>query len=664
MTSTFLRKGLGPVTLVALALAIALGALVASAQPARAQTAMDTDADPTEVSPGDTVTLTFTSVGDKDRFRISEDSEGEASFVANGGENIRCGDYNDADPTTKAATEKYRVCDQSGTLGTVIIQVRIADDSPLGSVFVQNYDRPAGGADPTIDAADEIELLVVAANPPVAIKVTNKPAEAVAADGGATAITIELVDAKGKGLPDKDLLVTTTRGVLTAGTDYLATVAGETRSCGSISACTLTTTDDAVAEDTSNTAATIPAVAIGGIGVILTGNQGTGTATVTFHELNTGLKRSVNVVMHGAAASISAEVDESTVSVGSSTFIVVTVLDADGNPVVGNQTANFENHKPTEAAIVGPDVPAGQSATLLETDRTVYKDLAGTANDVPSCEAVTAVEADPDATPPVVGVRGSNGTNTAGKCVIQVTAAGGDTEDTADDSTRGTHSLTVGLTDNAKIAVVTVEVTVGGAPASISTDAPARVDALSATEITITVTDDAGERVGAVAYSVEQIEGEGRITAGTTVADNPETSDKNEASMTSDGRAKFTYRAPRSGVALFLITAGTAPNAIEQTVEIAVGEEPEPVVEPDPEPDPVISMQLRAGGFLYAVTAEGPATTARALFGDAVTIAWKYNADTGMWDVSYIPARTGSNFSINTGDILYVDSPIDQTVGG
>ena len=75
-------------------------------------------------------------------------------------------------------------------------------------------------------------------------------------------------------------------------------------------------------------------------------------------------------------------------------------------------------------------------------------------------------------------------------------------------------------------------------------------------------------------------------------------------------------------------------------------------------------MQLRAGGFLYAVTAEGPATTARALFGDAVTIAWKYNADTGAWDASYIPSRSRSNFSINTGDILYVDSPIDQTVGG
>ena len=276
-------------------------------------------------------------------------------------------------------------------------------------------------------------------------------------------------------------------------------------------------------------------------------------------------------------------------------------------------------------------------------------DLPGTKNDLPSCGQRDAVAADDTTTPPTVAVPGSNGTNTAGKCVIQVTAAGGDTaDDPSDDSTRGTHTLTVGLTDAAKIAVVSVEVTVGGAPDSISTDAPAQVDSLSATEITITVTDDAGERVGAVAYSVERIEGEGRITAGATNAD----------SKTSDGRAKFTYRAPRSGVALFLITAGTAPNAIEQTVEIQVGEAEAVEEAPD-----AISMDLRAGGRIYAVTSSGPQTTASALFGDAVNSAWKYNQDTGAWDVVYIPGRSG-NFSINTGDILYVDSPIDQTVGG
>ena len=63
------------------------------------------------------------------------------------------------------------------------------------------------------------------------------------------------------------------------------------------------------------------------------------------------------------------------------------------------------------------------------------------------------------------------------------------------------------------------------------------------------------------------------------------------------------------------------------------------------------------------MTSSGPQTTAAALFGDAINSAWKYNQDTGVWDVVYIPGRSG-NFSINTGDILYVDSPIDQTVGG
>ncbi len=85
--------------------------------------------------------------------------------------------------------------------------------------------------------------------------------------------------------------------------------------------------------------------------------------------------------------------------------------------------------------------------------------------------------------------------------------------------------------------------------------------------------------------------------------------------------------------------------------------------EPEPEPEPVISLDLRAGGRIVAVTASGPQTTAAALFGDAVTSAWKYNQDTGVWDVVYIPGRSG-NFSIATGDILFVSSPIDQTVGG
>ena len=36
-----------------------------------------------------------------------------------------------------------------------------------------------------------------------------------------------------------------------------------------------------------------------------------------------------------------------------------------------------------------------------------------------------------------------NGTNAAGKCVIQVTTAGHDTASPADDTARGTHTITI-----------------------------------------------------------------------------------------------------------------------------------------------------------------------------------------------------------------------------
>ena len=44
------------------------------------------------------------------------------------------------------------------------------------------------------------------------------------------------------------------------------------------------------------------------------------------------------------------------------------------------------------------------------------------------------------------------------------------------------------------------EISVGGAPAEISTDAPARVDALISTKVTITVVEDEGIFVGGCRY--------------------------------------------------------------------------------------------------------------------------------------------------------------------
>ena len=143
--------------------------------------------------------------------------------------------------------------------------------------------------------------------------------------------------------------------------------------------------------------------------------------------------------------------------------------------------------------------------------------------------------------------------------------------------------------------------------------------------------------------TLDQIEGSGKVTAG------------EDTGKTVNGERSFTYSAPSSaGTAVFEVTVPVGTSSISEIIVVAIGE----AAAPD-----AISLDLRAGGRIVAVTASGPQTTARALFGDAINSAWKYNQDTGAWDVVYIPGRSG-NFSINTGDILYVDSPIDQTVGG
>ena len=81
---------------------------------------------------------------------------------------------------------------------------------------------------------------------------------------------------------------------------------------------------------------------------------------------------------------------------------------------------------------------------------------------------------------------------------------------------------------------VAVEIQVGGAPSSISTDAPAYVDAAELDQGHHHRVDDEGVRVGAIPASVIQVEGSGKVIAG-----------EGEV-MTSDGTVKFTYLAPSS----------------------------------------------------------------------------------------------------------------------
>ena len=77
-----------------------------------------------------------------------------------------------------------------------------------------------------------------------------------------------------------------------------------------------------------------------------------------------------------------------------------------------------------------------------------------------------------------------------------------------------------------------------------------------------------------------------------------------------------------------------------------------------------ITLTLRAGGAFYLVPEGAPTTAARLFGGTDVTIAWGYNNDSRVWDRSYDPAQNQGNFVIEAGDLLWIEAPQAQIVGG
>ncbi|MCY4391071.1 MAG: hypothetical protein OXE43_03345 [Chloroflexi bacterium] len=620
-------KSAALLALVAMVAAVALGGVLSTTQTAEAQISVTPEDDPVvAVPPGTTVVVAYPSA-EGDRYRFSPDSEGTATFVANGSTNIRCGDY----VSTDTSTLRHAACDVNPAAGTSLL-VKVDGDSPLGSIYVQKYARPAGGITPSTTFT-EAEIRVSPANPPVAFKALYVPGAAIPADGTTNVtLTVQLVDANARGLHPQSVLVTTTRGVLTS-----TTVPSDSTDtpipCGpSVSSCILETQAAAGANTPTDPTDDVTA---GTVTVTLTGNGSTGTAEVSFHHQASGLSHTASVIIHGNPASISAEVDQSTIAIGGSTFIVVTILDADGNPTVG-KFADVNNTNPLVPAIRGPEVPAGSSAIAVTKDINVDRNLPGVLNDIPACgdhpvddpgtaevdESLGALGTPPGSTP--------SGTNTAGKCVIQVTAP--NPAGTANDATRGTHTLTVAATATAAGAVtatiptVDVEIQVGGVPAALEHDAPANVDSLSTTPITVTVLDDEGVRVGAVPIEVIQIEGSGNA--------DPFPGATSEAKAnTSDGRATFTYLAPlSSGEAVFLIRAGHPGATIQDTVTIAIGA----AAEEDPEaPAATWNNELVSGQNVVVWNGDDGAD-ASAGSADGVTAIWSYNTGSGSWD-GYFP---------------------------
>ena len=75
-----------------------------------------------------------------------------------------------------------------------------------------------------------------------------------------------------------------------------------------------------------------------------------------------------------------------------------------------------------------------------------------------------------------------------------------------------------------------------------------------------------------------------------------------------------------------------------------------------------IALPLRAGGDLIVIPA-GVAATAADLFGGTdVASVWLYGQRTRAWDDSYFPSRDRDNFAITGGDVLWVVTPMAQTL--
>ncbi|MDE2932717.1 MAG: hypothetical protein OXS47_02465 [Chloroflexota bacterium] len=626
-------KSAALLALVAMVAAVAFSGVLTNTEPADAQQPAGVTVTPSATTvPGGIVSITFSEATGGygvdgstppvqtggQYFRISTDSVGSATFVSNGGTALRCTDEGLCD-SSKTRPEDTSVTPTIPAIvaGTVTVSIKIDDDSPTGEIFVQRYSRTAGETASITEAV----ITVIPANPPARVAVSAS-ARAIAADGsdGGSTITVTVLDSRGNGIASHRVSVTTTNGVLNDVTSEAGTVetddegvaslvgfrdagSGAAANCANSLGCFLTTRTaaDAVmdaggADDAIDAVGDRPARSAGTAQVTLLGAGRGGTATITVTSGN-GIVGTVDVTLFGAAAAVSAESEQGTIGIGNSTFIVATVVDRDGNPVAKATDVAVRTHNPLGRSIVGPEVQAGSAAVLVDAVSNVDKNAPGHPAYIPAC---------------------ASGTNAAGQCVIEVTA-GGDATPTNpfDDATRGTHTLTIG-NSNPLVPTVTVEIQVGGSAASISSDAPASVDPLSSTTVTVTVLDDEGVRVGAIPITVDLVEGSGKVDL--------------LGEMTSDGRATFTYLAPLSaGEAVVLIRVNpNTPGQVQTTATIAIGAAPEAPGEATWNNELVSGQNLVVwNGADGADPSDGAA--------EGVSAIWSYNTGSGSWD-GYFPS--------------------------
>ena len=515
----------------------------------------NTDADANAVNNGDTVYIQNDAAGFV-LYEIEALGNASASFTHSSAENDRQTLYCLAVATTATAP----TCDLDIPGGGSTVAVKIDSDSGVGGIIVKQTVLATG-----VTTADE--LVVSVAPVPTKLTANASPKAVNAGEGAATAgestLTFRLTDQNGNGIGDQRLTIIASHGTLTAlgtaPTAWTDATGGITFSGTGTQVGTVTTSTDGGAGDADGAGHAAVTFTAGGV---------SGTATITARVVGSTLAQTVDVTMYGAAKTITAEPEQSALQVGGSTFIVVTVTDAGGNAVANHNVAV----KSGASGVVGPSRDANEVGTSNEVNKNADPVATLTGTDLPACGDVTAVPDTSGADKPSNAVAGSTGTNSAGKCVIQVTTAGADTATTADDTTRGSHTITIAGPAADGSADVTVEIEIGGAPATITSDAPERIAPGEEVTINVTVVDDEGVRVGAVAIEAIKTDGGGLITTPISA-------------MTSDGRAKFAYLAPSRAGAVDLLVRTKNARGVETArlpITIQIGEaEPEAPPEPD-----------------------------------------------------------------------------------
>lgn len=587
--------------LVALIATVAFSGLLSTTQTADALTS-DPDLSSGPVPPGTSVNLTTTSsgVGSLDAnsyvlWSISTTGNAKAVFTHNQSTTLSClnSSSTTADPTK---------CDTGTDADAMTVKVKVADDSGDGAILVT--------ATSFADASNkESQVIAVStALVPTALKATVAAGDEAVSVSDATGVTITgtLTSAAGTGVAGKALRFSTSLGVLTCGNDT------EKQECTS---------------EVTNASGVATAV--------LKGSNRPGKATVTVTELASGQKGTVDIVLFGTAAKISVAADQGAIEIGGSTFVVVTVTDSGGNAVEGKKFSG------ADATTAGPS----KTATGLVISHTATKAAVPAA--IPTCYENVNTDTE------------DGGTNAKGQCVIKVFAPkksvdpdGAPIENIdgsnpatvpAKDATRGAHTVTVAVTATSK---ATATINVGGPVNSITSDAPERVDPLSETAITVTVWDDEDVPVGAVTIRVDKVEGAGLITSGTTKADDPATTDKDEATKTSDGQHKFTYLAPRGGTAVFRVQAGTGAGAKVSLIEVNIG---------DAAPAATWSATPVSGWNNLTWMGESGASVADNI-PEGVTAVYHWNAASQSWDAYFAGADDvpgGMDFSTLTNGASY-----------